>query len=82
MENNQEEIALKSHLTELRNRFIVSAISIFGATIVMFFFHRDILTILSEPIRTLERVNQDGTSLQSIESVSYTHLTLPTNREV
>ncbi|MAX11850.1 MAG: twin-arginine translocase subunit TatC [Chloroflexi bacterium] len=74
MENNQEEIALKSHLTELRNRFIVSAISIFGATIVMFFFHRDILTILSEPIRTLERVNQDGTSLQSIELV-YTNAT-------
>ena len=72
--NNQQEIALKSHLTELRNRFIVSAIAILIATIAMFFFHRDILTILSEPIRTLERITTDGTTAERIELV-YTNAT-------
>jgi len=72
--NNQQEVALKSHLTELRNRFIVSAIAILISTIAMFFFHRDILTILSEPIRTLERITTDGTTAERIELV-YTNAT-------
>ncbi|MCH2524763.1 MAG: twin-arginine translocase subunit TatC [Dehalococcoidia bacterium] len=55
------EISLKSHLLELRNRLIVSALALVLGTIVAFLFHQYIFEFLMVPARGFESI--DGNKL-------------------
>ena len=66
---NDKRLPVKSHLLELRSRLTWSVLVVIACTAVSFIFHQPILSVLMSPA-------------EGFSAVSYTHLTLPTNREV
>ena len=75
-----DELSLNGHLLELRRRMVISAVALFICTIIAFVFHRLIFEILMVPAMGFESLRDNR--LIFTQAVSYTHLTLPTNREV
>ena len=58
--------ALEEHITELRQRLIISAIGLIAAVVICFFFSRQIMNFLCRPIGGIDEL----TSIEITENVS------------
>ena len=71
-----------THIAEARQRMLYVVVALLIAFIGCFFVASDIFNFLVEPMRAASEELGYDPKVVYTHPVSYTHLTLPTNREV
>ena len=69
------------HIKELRQKLLYVIIFFLITFIVSFYFSQSIFEFLAKPLTSILGEG-NGLIYTALQAVSYTHLTLPTNREV